>query len=62
MRDSEIRAAFDRIGWISVGSTPAVIELQRVLFHQLAGTAMVVKSSATAESQMEELQAACVGK
>ena len=31
VRDMAVRSAFERIGWVSVGQTPAVMELQRVL-------------------------------
>jgi tetratricopeptide (TPR) repeat protein len=62
VRDSKIREAFDRIGWVSVGQTPDVMELQRALYQQLAGKMMAVKAGATAEAQLKELQAACVGK
>jgi tetratricopeptide (TPR) repeat protein len=62
VRDSKTRAAFDCIGWVSVGQTPAVMELQRVLFLQLTGIAMAVKAGATTASQLKDLKAACVGK
>ena len=61
-RDLTIRAAFERIAWISVGQTPQLMELQRVLFIQLTGNALPVKHGATADSQSQDLQAACVGK
>jgi hypothetical protein len=62
VNDPAVRAAFDRIGWVSVGQTPAVMEMQRMLFRQLTEDGMVVKGDATTESQLKELQAACESK
>ena len=38
------------------------MELQRVLFRQLTGENMSVKEGATVETQLADLQTACVGK
>jgi hypothetical protein len=62
VRDPAVRAAFDRIGWVSVGQAPAVRELQRALFNQLMGTLMPIEDGATEDSQLVVLQAACLGK
>jgi hypothetical protein len=62
VRDPAVRARFERIGWVSVGQAPAVIELQRALFNQLTGTLMPIEDGATEESQLAHLQAACLGK
>jgi hypothetical protein len=61
-RDLAVRSAFERIGWVSVGQTPAVVELQRVLFNQLTGAVMPVQDGATAGTQLGTLQAACIGQ
>jgi hypothetical protein len=61
-RDSTVRGAFDAIGWVSVGQQPCIMEMQRVLFQQLAGRPMGVKDGATMASQLSDLQAACIGK
>ena len=62
VNDPTIRAAFDCIGWLSVGQTPAILEMQRTLFHQLTRDTMPQKDGATVASQLEELQEACAGK
>ena len=62
VNDPAVRAAFECIGWVSVGQTPVILEMQRTLFDQLTGDGMKVKAGATAASQLEDLQAACVGK
>jgi hypothetical protein len=49
-------------GWVSVGQTPAVMELQRVLYHQLTGEVMPVVDGATAATQLTDLQATCIGQ
>ena len=62
VNDPAVREAFDRIGWVSIGQTPAILDMQRALFRQLTGDNMPVKSDATVESQLADLKAACVGK
>ena len=62
VHDAEIRSAFARIGWLSVGQQPAVMEQQKQLFFQLVGRTMQVQDDATVESQLQQLQAACIGK
>ena len=62
VRDSAVRSAFSRIAWVSVGQTPAVMELQRVLFQQLTAGAMPVTDGANAATQLEALQATCIGQ
>ena len=47
---------------VSVGQTPSIMELQRVLFQQLTSEPMPVKDGANAATQLEELQAACMGQ
>ena len=47
---------------VSVGQTPSIMELQRVLYQQLTSEPMPVKDGATAATQLEELQAACMGQ
>ena len=49
VRDSVVRNAFTRIAWVSVGQTPAIMELQRSLFNQLTGNTMPIEDGATAE-------------
>eukprot|EP00937_MAST-01D_sp_MAST-1D-sp2_P004134 g4134.t1 len=62
VRHQTVRRTFERIAWISIGQTPNVMEIQRTLHLQLTGTAMEDRPGSTAESQLKELQAACVGK
>jgi hypothetical protein len=62
VNDPLVRAAFECIGWVSVGQTPSIMEMQRVLYQQLTGNPMVVKDNATAVAQLADLQAACAGK
>jgi hypothetical protein len=62
VRDSAVRNGFARIAWVSVGQTPAVMELQRVLFNQLTGIVMPVEEGATAGTQLGALQAVCSGQ
>jgi anion-transporting ArsA/GET3 family ATPase len=62
VRDFAVRSAFERIGWVSVGQTPAVMELQRVLYHQLTTEALPLKDGANAAMQLEDLRAACIGQ
>ena len=61
-RDLVVRTAFTRIAWVSVGQTPAIMELQRSLFNQLTGNTMPIEDGATAGTQLGTLQAACVGQ
>jgi hypothetical protein len=62
VRDMTVRSAFERIGWVSVGQTPAVMELQRVLHQQLTAEPLPVKDGANAASQLQDLQVACIGQ
>ena len=62
VNDRAVRAAFDCIGWLSVGQSPDIQEMQRTLFHQLTREYMPRKEGATAASQLKELQEACAGK
>jgi hypothetical protein len=62
VRDSVVRNEFERIAWVSVGQTPAVVELQRVLYQQLKAEPMPVKDGANAATQLEDLQTACIGQ
>jgi hypothetical protein len=62
VRDSAVRNAFTRIAWVSVGQTPAVMELQCVLFNQLTGSVMPVMEGGSAGTQLRSLQAACIGQ
>jgi hypothetical protein len=62
VRDVAVRSAFDRIGWVSAGQTPAVMELQRVLHHQLTTETMPLKDGANAATHLEDLRATCIGK
>jgi hypothetical protein len=62
VRDLAVRSTFDRIGWVSVGQTPAVMELQRVLYHQLTTQTMPEKDGANAATQLQDLRAACIGQ
>ena len=61
-RDSVVRNAFTRIAWVSVGQTPAVMELQRSLFNQLTDTTMPIEDGATVETQLRALTSACIGQ
>ena len=47
---------------VSVGQTPSIMELQRVLYQQLTSEPMPVKDGASAATQLEELQVACMGQ
>ena len=58
----EVRSRFTRIGFVSAGQQPAVLELQRQLYSQLVGEAMPPKAGATTSSQRELLQAAAQTK
>ena len=40
VHDMGVRRLFDRIGWVSVGQTPAVMTLQQALYRQLTGETM----------------------
>ena len=62
VNDPMVRGAFDRIGWVSIGQAPNIMEMQRTLFEQLTGEPMPVKDGATTQTQLEDLQAACKGK
>ena len=62
INDPMIRQAFHVIGWVSVGQTPTIMELQRVLFHQLTGNLVPTKDGASELSQLNELKRACMGK
>ena len=52
VRDSAVRHAFARIAWVSVGQTPAVMELQRTLYNHLTGATMPVEDGATTGTQL----------
>ena len=62
VRDMVVRKAFTRIAWVSVGQTPSLSDLQRVLYQQLTGEPMPTKDGANAATQLEELQAVCKGQ
>ena len=53
-----VRSRFTRIGFVSAGQQPAVLELQRQLYSQLSGEALPANAGATVASQRELLQAA----
>jgi anion-transporting ArsA/GET3 family ATPase len=62
VRDVAVRSAFERIAWVSVGQTPEVMELQRVLYYQLTAQPLAVKGGANAVTQLQDLQAVCIGQ
>jgi hypothetical protein len=62
VHDPLIRRGFDRIGWVSVGQTPSILEMQRTLYDQLTGEPMPMREAPTPASQLAELQAKCLGK
>jgi hypothetical protein len=62
VNDAMVRRAFVKIGWVSVGQAPDIMELQRSLFEQLAGEPMLRKDGATPADQLSHLQGACKGK
>jgi hypothetical protein len=62
VQDKAVRRLFDRIGWVSVGQTPAVMTLQQALYRQLTGETMEITTDATIDSQCDALQKACKGK
>jgi hypothetical protein len=62
VHDEGVRRLFDRIGWVSVGQTPAVMTLQQALYRQLTGEPMEIAADATIDSQCDALQEACKGK
>ena len=57
-RHLDVRTHFDRVGFASAGQEPVVVELQRELHQQLAGSAMHYTPDATPASQKETLQTA----
>ena len=50
VRSTEVRAAFAKIGFVSAGQNPAILDVQRTLYSQLVGSNMEVTSSATPAS------------
>ena len=62
VNDPMVRCAFERIGWVSVGQTPHVKDLQRDLFEQLTGQPMVITDGASVQTQLDELRSVCKGK
>ena len=62
VNDPQIRHAFDRIGFVSLGQSPNILELQRALFSQLTATELSATEYTTAESQFEQMQIACSGR
>ena len=62
VHDEGVRRLFDRIGWASVGQTPAVMALQQALYRQLVDEPMEIAADATVDSQCDALQKACKGK
>ena len=61
VNDRQVRQAFDRIGFISMGQIPNIVALQNALFDQFTGTQLAVEHE-TAESRLEQMQIACRGK
>ena len=55
VRSDMVRRAFDRIGWISVGQTPDILEMQRTLYFQLTDESEA-GLGATPEAQLVALQ------
>ena len=51
VNDRQVRQAFDRIGFISMGQTPNIVALQNSLFQQFTGTELAVEHK-TAERQV----------
>jgi hypothetical protein len=62
VHNEDVRRLFDRIGWVSVGQTPAVMTLQQALYRQLTDETMEITTDATIDSQCDALQKACKGK
>ena len=62
VRNEDVRAAYSRICFVSVGQEPAMVELQRTMYVQCTGVAMEIKSSATIASQREVLGKVAVDK
>ena len=61
VNDRQVRQAFDRIGFISMGQIPNIVALQNSLFQQFTGTELAVEHK-TAEIRLEQMQIACRGK
>ena len=62
VQDEAVRRLFDRIGWVSVGQTPAVMTLQQALYRQLTDEPMDIAKDASIDSQCDALQKVCKGK
>ena len=62
VRDERVRGHFTRVGFVSAGQEPAVLEEQRTLHLQLARTTLEAKPDATVASQREALQDAAAKK
>ena len=62
VRNELVRRAFTRIGWVSVGQTPDIAEMQRILYAQLTGGDMEAKPGVSLEKQLQTLKESCAGK
>ena len=58
VRDTRVLSAFDKVGWISIGQKPIMLDLQRQLLQQLGGT---VPSSGDEHDLLEVLEQAASG-
>lgn len=58
VRDTRVLSAFDKVGWVSIGQKPIMLDLQRQLLQQLGGT---VPSSGDEHDLLEVLEQVASG-
>ena len=58
VRDTRVLSSFDKVGWISIGQKPIMLDLQRQLLQQLGGT---VPSSGDEHDLLEALEQVASG-
>ena len=59
VRDERVRGAFERIAWIGMSQQPDLLQLQRVLYHQLHPENEEMPKRDLVESQLTELSKLC---
>ncbi len=61
-RNTQIRRKFDAIGFVTLGQTPTLMDIQQELHVQLVGEPMKTTVNSSVESQLRILKGAATGK
>ena len=62
VQSDEVRAGFEKIGWVNMSQSPIRLELQGRLYEQLTGGEKVPRKADSVELRLEALQSVAAAK